>query len=266
MRKRVGYVQTDPDFGAVERNLSRAIKLASSVEADLLVFPELFNTGYLFLSREEAFKLSEGVEGFTVRKLSEFAAEHSTAVVAGFAEREDNKVYNSAVAIGQDGDVKGVYRKTHLFFEEKLIFDPGDTGFRVFELAGMRVGVMICFDWIFPESARTLALMGAQVIAHPSCLVMPYAPKADPVRALENRVFVVLADRSGEEERDGKKLKYQGMSLIADPKMNVLAQAPQEGEHVAVVEIDPRLAEDKRVNEFNDLLRDRRPEFYGKIC
>lgn len=264
--KRIGFVQTNPEFGMIESNVRRAIELASRVEADLLVFPELFNTGYLFLSREEAMKLSEGLDGHTVRRLSEFSAERSTAVVAGFAEREGDKVYNSAVAIDGSGDVKGVYRKTHLFFEEKLLFDPGDTGFKVFELAGMRVGVMICFDWIFPESARTLALLGAQVIAHPSCLVMPYAPKADPVRALENRVFVILADRSGSEERGGKKLRYQGMSLIADPKMNVLAQAPEGGEHVAVVEVDPSLADDKRVNELNDIFSDRRPEFYGKLC
>ncbi|RDD53800.1 MAG: acyltransferase [Candidatus Korarchaeota archaeon NZ13-K] len=264
--RRVGFVQTNPEFGIVERNVRRAIELASKVEADLLVFPELFNTGYLFLSREEVLRLSEGPDGFTVRSMSRFAAEHSTAVVAGFAEREGDRVYNSAVAIDENGDLRGVYRKTHLFFEEKLLFDPGDTGFRVFELAGMRVGIMICFDWIFPESARTLALSGAQVIAHPSCLVMPYAPKADPVRALENRVFVVLADRSGSEERGGKRLRYYGMSLIADPRMNVLAQAPEEGEHVAVVEIDPKLADDKRINELNDIFLDRRPEFYGKVC
>ncbi|MCS7102596.1 MAG: acyltransferase, partial [Candidatus Korarchaeum sp.] len=161
---------------------------------------------------------------------------------------------------------RGVYRKTHLFFEEKLLFDPGDTGFKVFELAGMRVGVMICFDWVFPESARTLALLGAQVIAHPSCLVMPYAPRADPVRAFENRVFIVLADRSGVEERGGKRLKYYGMSLIADPKMRLLAQAPEEGEYVAAIEVDPSLADNKRINDLNDIFLDRRPEFYERIC
>lgn len=264
--RRIGFVQTNPEFGMVEKNVRRAIELASNVEADLLVFPELFNTGYLFLSRDEVIKLSEDIDGPTVRRMSAFSAEHSTAVVAGFAEREGDRVYNSAVAIDETGDVRGVYRKTHLFFEEKLLFDPGNTGFRVFELAGMRVGVMICFDWVFPESARTLALLGAQVIAHPSCLVMPYAPKADPVRAFENRVFVILADRSGFEERGGKRLKYYGMSLIVDPKMNLLAQAPEDGEHVAVADVDPSLADDKKVNELNNIFLDRRPEFYGKMC
>ncbi len=264
--KRIGFVQTNPEFGMVERNVRRAIELASNVEADLLVFPELFNTGYLFLSREEVRKLAEGTDGLTVRKMSEFSAEHSTAVIAGFAERDGDKVYNSAVAIDESGDVRGIYRKTHLFFEEKLLFDPGDTGFKIFELAGMRVGIMICFDWIFPESARTLALSGAQVIAHPSCLVMPYAPKVDPVRAFENRVFIVLADRSGVEERGGKRLRYYGMSLIADPKMNLLVQAPEEGEQVGVAEIDPSLADDKRINELNDIFSDRRPGLYARIC
>ncbi len=264
--KRVGFVQNNPVFGEVERNVVRALELASDAEADLLVFPELFNTGYLFLSKEEVSKLAEGLEGYTVGKLRKFAEETSTALVAGFAERDGDRLYNSAVVIDENGDVKGVYRKTHLFFEEKLFFEPGNTGFQVFEVAGMRVGVMICYDWRFPEAARTLALKGAQVIAHPSNLVLPFAPTVDLARAVENRVYVVLSDRSGVEERGGKRFEYEGRSLIADPSMNVLVQAPKEGEHVMVAEIDPKLADNKRINELNDIFNDRRPETYEGLC
>ncbi len=264
--KRVGFVQNNPIFGQVERNVDRAIELASSVEADLLVFPELFNTGYLFLSKEEAFKLSETLEGPTIRRLQEFSQETSTAVVAGFAERAGDKVYNSAVVIDVDGEVKGVYRKTHLFFEEKLFFEPGDTGFKVFEVAGMRVGVMICYDWRFPESARTLALKGAQVIAHPSNLVLPHAPTADLARAVENRVFLILADRSGADVRGDRRLDFEGRSMVVDPDMNVLVRAPKEGEHAMVAEIDPKVADDKNINPLNHILKDRRPDLYEGLC
>ncbi len=264
--KRVGFVQNDPVFGEVERNVSRALELASRVEADLLIFPELFNTGYLFLSKEEVSRLAEDLGGYTVRQLSRFARETSTALVAGFAEREGGRFYNSAVAIDEDGEVKGVYRKTHLFFEEKLLFEPGNTGFRVFDLVGIKVGVMICYDWRFPEAARTLALKGAQVIAHPSNLVLPFAPAVDLARAVENGVFVILSDRSGVEERGGKRFEYEGRSLIVDPGMNVLVQAPREGEHVMVAEIDPNKADNKKINELNDIFEDRRPEMYEGLC
>ncbi|MFO0767873.1 MAG: nitrilase-related carbon-nitrogen hydrolase [Nitrospiraceae bacterium] len=91
----------------------------------------------------------------------------------------------------------GCYRKTHLFFEETLFFDPGDSGFQVWDVGGAKVGVMICFDWFYPESARTLALMGADIIAHPSNLVLPHCPDSMVTRCLENRVFSITANRIG---------------------------------------------------------------------
>ncbi len=264
--KRVGFVQNNPIFGEVRRNVSRALRIASEVEADLLVFPELFNTGYLFLTKDEVEKLSEDLSGYTVEQLRMYASENSTAIVAGFAERSGDKIYNSAVIIDENGEVKGTYRKAHLFYEEKLFFEPGDTGFNVYNVAGMKVGVMICYDWRFPEVARILALKGAQVIAHPSNLVLPFAPTVDLARAVENGVFIVLADRSGREVRGGKSYEYEGRSLVADPKMNVLVQAPKEGEHAMIAEIDPSRADNKRINELNDIFRDRRPDLYEGLC
>lgn len=264
----VGYVQTRPRFGEVESNVERALNLASKVEADLLVFPELFNTGYLFESREEAVRLSEGLEGPTVRALAKFAAETSTALVAGFAELdpESGQPYNSAVVVDGTGDVRGVYRKVHLFNEEKVWFEPGDLGFRVFNVAGARVGVMICFDWFFPESARVLALSGAQIIAHPANLVLPYAQTAMLARSIENRVFTVTANRVGEDARpSGKKIGFTGQSQVTSPGMEILVRGPRDREHVAVVTIDPGEADDKRVTERNDLFRDRRPDLYGPV-
>ena len=261
----VGYVQTMPRFGRKEENVREALRLAERVStADLLVFPELFNTGYLFASKREAREMSERVDGPTVSALREFSRRTETAVVAGFAERGDGgAVYNSAVVIDERGKVVGVYRKTHLFDREKEWFDPGDSGFEVFELAGARVGVMICFDWIFPEACRTLSLKGAHIVAHPANLVLPYAQTAMLARSVENRVFTITANRVGEDVREGVgRISFTGKSQVTSPSMEVLVRGPADRPHAASVEIDPEQAEDKRITERNHLFEDRRREFY----
>jgi predicted amidohydrolase len=182
--------------------------------------------------------------------------------VAGLAERApDGRIFNSAVAVDRDG-FKGLYRKIHLFNREKEWFAPGDSGFVVLPLAGARVGLMICFDWIFPESARTLALLGAQVIAHPANLVLPFCQAAMVTRAVENRVFTITANRIGTEERGGATLTFTGGSRVVAPDGTVLADAPADSAHAAVAEIDPVRADDKRATPKNDLFEDRRVEFY----
>lgn len=181
-------------------------------------------------------------------------------IVAGTAEKDEKgNLYNSAVLVGPVGwGYIGKYRKIHLFNREKLFFRPGNLGFHVFNIGIAKVGVMICFDWFFPESARTLALKGADVIAHPSNLVMPYAPRAMPIRALENRVYTITANRIGEEFG----LRFIGKSTIASPRAEVLAMGSEDKEEVGVVEIDLSLARDKRINEMNDIFKDRRPQYY----
>jgi len=187
----------------------------------------------------------------------ELARELGLYIVAGTAEKSGNYLYNSAVVVGPRGYI-GKYRKIHLFYREKVFFEPGDLGFKVFDIGFAKVGVMICFDWFFPESARTLALKGAEIIAHPANLVMPYAPRAMPIRALENRVYTITADRVGEE----RGLKFIGKSLIASPKAEVLSIASETEEEIGVVEIDLNLARNKRLNDMNDIFKDRREEYY----
>ena len=162
---KVGYFQFNPVFGEVTRNLNSASERLAQVECDLLVLPELFATGYQFVSTGEARALAEEVpNGPTTTRLVELAGARNMYLVAGLAERAGDRVYNSAVLVGPSGLV-GLYRKTHLFDEEMLHFSPGDTGFPVFDIGQARVGVMVCFDWFYPESARTLALKGADLIA-----------------------------------------------------------------------------------------------------
>ncbi|MBE0448423.1 MAG: acyltransferase [Actinobacteria bacterium] len=261
---KVGFFQFAPTFGEIERNVEYVIERLSPVEADVIVLPELFSTGYQFVSREEVEALSEDIpHGYTSHQLTELCREKGFYLVAGMAERSAGKVFNSAALFGPDGHIV-TYRKTHLFFEEKLWFEPGDTGFLVFDIGDARLGLMVCFDWFFPESARTLAMMGADILCHPSNLVLPYCPDAMPVRCLENRVFAITCNRTGFEERGGKeRLAFIGKSEVVSPEGKILMRAFDGDEEIAIVDIDPMVARNKQLNRYNDLFKDRRPEMYG---
>lgn len=259
----VGYYQFNPAFGEKEENLERVKTVLLSREYDLVVLPEFFATGYQFVSHKEVDTLSENIpDGPTTVMLVEIAKKKSAYIVGGLPEVEDGRYYNSAVIVGPDGYI-GNYRKSHLFFEEKLYFSPGNTGFRVFNTDMGKIGVMICFDWFFPEAARTLALSGAEIIAHPANLVLPYCPKGMPIRCLENRVFAITANRIGaEERRKGKRLTYIGMSQIVSPEGTVLVRASEDKEEFQTTKIDPSLAKDKSINRYNNLFSDRRMDLY----
>ncbi len=197
MKVHVAVVQTNPIFGEVKKNIQDALDLMETVKADLYVLPELFNTGYNFIDQKESATLAEEADGMTCRMLCEFTKKQMCYIAYGFAEKAD-AIYNSSSLIGPEGFI-GVYRKVHLFYRENILFASGNLGFSVFDLPFGKIGMMICFDWLYPESARSLALKGAQLIAHPSNLVLPNCPDSMVTRALENKVFTATADRVGEE-------------------------------------------------------------------
>jgi len=259
---RVGFVQFFPIFGGVARNIAKIVDMVRGQEADLWVLPELFATGYQFKDRAEVEILAEPADGMTIRTLADQAGKLGTRFCGGFPERDGSSVYNSAFLVGPGG-LEASYRKVHLFDREKELFQAGDRGFEVVDVAGVPMGMMVCFDWIFPESARTLALRGARVILHPSNLVLPHCPDAMPVRCIENRVFAVTANRIGVEARTGEALTYIGMSQIVDPTGQILARAGRDEEVATVVEIDPARASDKHITQRNDLFDDRKPHFYA---
>jgi len=262
----LGFVQNSPIFGRVKANLDHVSDLLMKAEADLFVLPELFATGYQFSSRKEVERLAESVpDGPTTKRLIALAHQRRCVIVAGLAERKGRCFYNSAVVVGAKGLI-GLYRKSHLFYEETLWFTPGNTGFRVWNAAGVTLGVMVCFDWFFPESMRCMALAGADVVCHPANLVLPHAPSAMITRCLENRVFAVTADRVGSEERaDKERLTFIGTSQIVSPQGEVLARAGTDREEVRVVTIDPKDARRKTINRYNHLLGDRRVDLYDAL-
>jgi predicted amidohydrolase len=262
---KIGFLQFAPVFGDIKRNLDFVASRLERVDADLVVLPELFASGYQFVSQDEVHRLSEPVpEGATTRTLLDLARAAQVTIVAGVAERSGSRYFNSAVVVGPAGFI-GCYRKTHLFFEETLFFSPGDTGFQVWDIGPAKLGVMICFDWFYPEAARTLALKGTEVIAHPSNLVLPHCPDAMVTRCLENRLFSVTANRTGSEARGEKPaLTFIGQSEIVTPRGTILHRASRDRDELTILDIDPGEARSKQLNSYNDLLRDRRPSVYER--
>ncbi len=263
----VSVLQYSPEYLAVERNLNCVEGMLVEADTDLLVLPELFATGYFFRSTEDVRSVAEPVpDGPTTARLQEWARQLGCVIVAGLPELCSNKLFNSAAVVGPEGLV-GRYRKLHLYYQEKLHFSPGNCGVPVFDVTdragtSYRLGVMICFDWYYPETARSLALGGADLIAHPSNLVRRDCPRAMPVRALENHVFTVTANRVGSEMSDGETLEFIGQSLICSPDGDVLAAMDRERAGIATASVDPLVSRSRTVTPHNDLFLDRRTDAY----
>ncbi len=259
---KIGFFQFAPQFGKRRENLQTVAEALAQVSLDLLVLPELFSTGYLFTAKQDLVSLAEPVPGPTTLFLQQIAERKQLFMVYGLAERHQDAFFNSAVLLGPEG-VRAVYRKAHLFLEEKLYFAPGNTPFTIHQIGNTKIGILVCFDYWFSEAVRRLALQGAQIICHPSNLVLPgYGQQITRVRALENRLFWVLCNRTGKDVRDGRELSFTGESQIVSPKGEILCQAGPEETRLQVIEIDPRAADDKRVTPMNDLFQDRRTDLY----
>lgn len=258
---KVGILQFAPRLGRVDDNRETIAAMLRRRKFDLAVLPELATTGYNFADRRQAWEAAENRKGKSFDFFGELAASAGGVIVWGMAERAGRRLYNSAVLTTPEGD-HHIYRKTHLYFREKLLFDPGDTGFSVFTWRKIKIGVMICFDWIFPEAARTLALAGCQVLAHPANLVMPYCQAAMVTRSLENRIFCVTANRIGSETNRHATLHFTGRSQLIDPSGVRLLGFTRTEKAFRAVKIDPRLADTKMVNRLNDLFGDRRTGYY----
>lgn len=247
----------------MKENLSRVkaiLKEADNTNVDVLVLPELCNSGYVFKTVSEAVEAAENIPDGPMSKELLSWSKDKRLVVGGICEQAEEGLYNSA-AIFRNGDHIDTYRKIHLFLNEADWFQPGREEPPVIEYNGNRFGVMICFDWIFPETARILALKGAQVILHPANLVLPYCQDAMVTRSIENRVFTATANRIGTE----RAVAFSGLSQITDIKGNRLCQMDREATGIASVEINPALADDKSITARNDLLSDRFPGLYKRI-
>lgn len=262
-------VQMAPQLGASIRNaeiVAAEIALAADEGAELIVLPEAALTGYMFESLAEAREAAVDHKGPQVTRTLEAARETGTHVICGAIERDGGHLYNTAFVIGPDG-MLGRYRKMHTLClgADRFTF-PGGEPPHVFELPFGTVGVHICYDSSFPETARALRLLGAQLLALPTNW-----PRLDlkreivQVRAYENHAFYLSVNRVGEE----RGVVFRGGSAAADPDGNLLFEAGAEAGRFHI-EIDLAAADDTRdvvsAGEYElDLIEDRRPECYEPI-
>jgi len=276
---RVAVVQFDPQVGINNRetNLLRSLALAQEAVdggANLVVLPELSNVGYFFSSRQDAFEHAESVpDGRSVQAWIDFARQQQVFLVAGLAEREGMRLFNTGVLVGPDGFI-GKYRKAHLWNLEKLWFTPGDVGFPVFETSIGRIGLLICWDIWFPEVPRILSQQGADIICSLNNWVWTPPPLFDDagkcmasyltMTAVHvNNVFIAAASRIGEE----RGARYLGCSLIAGTNgwpIGAVASADQQ--EILFADIDLTSSRSAAIwNNLNDLHRDRRADLYDQM-
>ena len=247
----------------------KAIRQAAAAGAQIILLPELFETWYFCQERNyDSYRLAKTLwENPAVKRMKELAAELKVVLPVSFFERAENVTYNSVAVIDADGEVLGVYRKTHIpddhFYQEKFYFTPGNTGFQVWHTAYGRIGVGICWDQWFPEAARSMALMGAQLLLYPTaigsepiieCDSMPHWRRCMQGHAAANVVPVVAANRIGEERVSPTKennnqssaLVFYGSSFITDETGEVLEDAGRAEEGVILHTFDLDAVEEMR--------------------
>ena len=248
--------------GEVAANLtmiSEACAEAKAKGAELIVAPELATTAYG--SGDLIRSLAEPADGMQVSALAAMAIRHDITIVAGFAERAGEQVYNSAVLVQPSG-ARSIYRKCHLYGDyERKHFTPGDRLPEIVDLGGMKAGILICYDVEFPEAVRHLAMAGAELVIAPTALPdTPDAPfiagKIVPVRAFENGIAIIYANHAGGDER----FAYAGLSIIALPDGSD-TRAPATGSAVIVADYEPSNFASSRLA--NPYLEDRRKDMFG---
>ena len=261
---KAAIIQFMPILGDIEKNIRFISKqLLETTDAGLVVLPELASTGYNFTDIDMARNLAEVPEKSAyVQMLHKVAIANNQYIVTGFNEQCGDELFNSSLLIGPEG-LLGTYRKMHLFMNEKKFFKPGEGGLNMYDIGICKLGMQICFDYLFPEPWRILAQRGAEVIIHPSNLLTQNAAKALPGIALMNKVFIVTANRIGTEE----ELTFNGNSMILSPSGDILVKASSDRNEILKLDVDPTLAQDKMITSMNHVFDDRRPEQYtGDNC
>lgn len=268
-------IQFDIKFGQKKYNIDQSVRLihqAADQGANLIVLPEMCDTGYIFNTRQECFDLCEPIpQGSTTQAWIKAAKERNVYIVGGLGEKSQDgtKLYNSAVLVGPDGYI-GTHRKLHLWNEDKLYFEPGDLGFQVFHTPIGRIAMLVCYDGTFFECFRILSGMGADVVCMPFNSPddsEPGQPRAsfvyfNQLNARANRLHIVGADRIGTE----RGVPFAGLSCICGPKGTFLA-GPASVENEEIVLATVNLMESRRLNitDLNVTFRDRRTDLYDDM-
>lgn len=237
---------------------------AAGARAELLVTAEMALTGYA-IGPAAAHELAEARDGPSSARVAAIAEHHGIAIAYGYPERDGADVYNAVQVVGADGQRLAHYRKTHLFGDlDRAMFRSGDESVVQLDLAGLRIGLLLCYDVEFPETVRAHALAGTELLVVPTALMSPYevvARHVVPARAYESQLFVAYVNRCDHETCELADLDYCGLSLLASPEGTVLVQAEAD-EELLVAEVDPAVLHASRA--VNTHLQDRRPELYAR--
>lgn len=270
-----------------EKNIKKAeemVRKAAEKGANVILLPELFENLYFCQEkRYDYYELAESVQdNKAVQTFRKLAKELKVVLPISFYEKDVNSLYNTVAMIDADGEVLGVYRKTHIpddhFYQEKFYFTPGDTGFKVWDTRYGKIGVGICWDQWFPECARSMAVQGAELIFYPTaigsepilqCDSMPHWRRCMQGHAGSNLVPVIAANRVGEEKvtpceennNQSSSLIFYGSSFITDETGEIKEQAGRTEETILLQEFDLENIAENRLSW--GLFRDRRPEYYG---
>lgn len=270
-------------------NISHAdelVRKAASMGANIILLPELFETQYFCQERNyDYYDLATSTEkNPAIRHFSKVAKELKVVLPISFFEKSGNTTFNSVAIIDADGSVLGTYRKTHIpddhYYQEKFYFSPGDTGFKVWNTAYGTIGVGICWDQWFPETARCMALMGAELLFYPTaigsepileCDSMPHWRRVMQGHSAANIIPVITANRIGKESvipgkdngNQASSLIFYGSSFITDEVGEITQSASRDKEEILISAIDTS-ATDKMRSSWG-LFRDRRPELYSEI-
>ena len=257
----------------------RLVREAAFNGAQIILLPELFSSLYFCKDKDEKyFSLAEPLKNNKlIKQFSELSAELNVVILVSYFEKAQSDYFNSLVVINADGTVMENYRKTHIpdgpGYEEKFYFKPGDSGFKVYDTAFGKIGVGICWDQWFCETARALTLMGAEIIFYPTAIgsepeihldSKEHWQRVQMGHAATNTVPVVVANRVGEEIGESCSLTFYGSSFITDYTGEIIAEASRDKEEIVYAAFD--LEENALQREYWGLLRDRREEAYGSLC
>lgn len=267
-----------PDAAENRRTAEAMVQQAAGNGAQIILLPELFETPYFCQERRYAsYELATTpAENPAIAQLRKVAAELQVVLPVSFYEKAGTALYNSIAIIDADGSVLGIYRKTHIpddhFYQEKFYFTPGDTGFKVWNTRYARIGVGICWDQWFPEAARCMALLGAELLFYPTAIgsepvlqtdSKPHWQRCMQGHAAANIMPVIASNRIGHEVQKDSEMTFYGSSFIADETGGLVAEADRETESVITAEFDLDAVAQKR-REWG-VFRDRRPEMYGTL-
>jgi 5-aminopentanamidase len=269
---RIAGFQLSVEFARPDRNLETLVEKveeAAKAGVELAIFPEAFLAGYCYRSKDEALEVAEPIPGPSADRIVDTCRKYDLHVVYGTLERDGDRLFNAAVLVGPEG-VVGVYRKTHLpFLGVDKFATPGDRAYRVYDVRGVKVAMLICYDGSFPEATRCMMLEGADLVCLPTNWPTGGIGAAEfltAARAYENTIYFAAVNRVGDE----RGFHFIGRSRICGPDGRTLAEVWNEEPGVMIADIDPAASRRKHLVRIPgeheiDRVKDRRPDLYGRL-